>query len=89
MGIFLIFLSSCYHFALHTIHGKSFKGKNFRGFCIFFTQPRMFSVELFTRLDFSLLKEAATVKVFPLMFIFVLTAKVFLLERFAVYGVVC
>ena len=47
----------------------------------------MFSVELFTRLDFSLLKEAATTKVFPLMFIFVLTVKVFPLERFAVYDV--
>ena len=40
----------------------------------------MFSVESFIRL-------VATVKVFSLMFIFVLTAKVFALERFAVYSI--
>ena len=30
----------------------------------FFTQPQIFSVELFIRLDISLLKEAATAKIF-------------------------
>ena len=43
----------------------------------------MFSVESFTRLDISLLKEAATAKVFPLMFIFGSNR-----ERFAVYSIV-
>ena len=67
----------------HTIQGKSFEGEILR-FLHFFTQLRMFSVESFTRLDISLLKKAATMKVFPLMFIFDSNC-----ERFAVYGIVC
>ena len=42
-----------------------FRRGKFLWFSHFFTQPRMFSVESFTRLDISLLKEAATTKVFP------------------------
>ena len=38
------------------------RGKTFAVFAFLYTQPRMFSVESFTRLDISL----ATAKVFPL-----------------------
>ena len=49
----------------------------------------MFSVKSFTRLDISLLKEAATMKVFLLIFIFCSNRESFLLERFAVYDIIC
>ena len=66
-----------------------FQGGKLSRFSCFFTQLRMFSIESFTRLDISLLKEAATTKVFQLMFIFRSNRKKFSPSKDLLYTVLC